>query len=63
MIFAIKWVKIRIVPSFWLKFDDVTVTLSLAVLSGNIEIFFWECILILPYSIPNFVKIECHLHG
>ena len=27
-----KWVKIFIVQSFWLKFDDVTVTLSLIVL-------------------------------
>ena len=33
MIFGQKWVKILIVPLFWLKFDDVTVTLSLIVLS------------------------------
>ena len=31
-----KWVKIFIVPSFWLKLDDVTVTLSLTVLSSNL---------------------------
>ena len=30
---AKKWVKILIVPSFWLTFDDVIVTLSLFVLS------------------------------
>ena len=33
MIMAKKWVKIFIVPSFQLKFDDVTVTLSVIVLS------------------------------
>ena len=32
---AEKWVKILIVPSFWLKFDDVTVRLSLIVLSRS----------------------------
>ena len=34
MVFGRKWVKILIVPLFWLKFDDVTVTWSLIVLSG-----------------------------
>ena len=33
MIFGQKWVKILIIPSFQLKFDDVTVTLSFIVLS------------------------------
>ena len=33
MIFGQKWVKILIVPSFRLKFDDVIVMLSLIVLS------------------------------
>ena len=33
MIFGQKWVKILIVPLFRLKFDDVTVKLSLIVLS------------------------------
>ena len=33
MIFGLKMGQILIVPSFWLKFDDVTVALSLIVLS------------------------------
>ena len=48
------------VPSFQLKFDDVTATLSLIALSRNI---FHKLILILYYSMPTLVKIECHLHG
>ena len=48
------------VPLFWLKFDDITVTLSLIVLS---QISFYKLILILSYFMPKFVKIKCHLHG
>ena len=60
MILAKTWVKILIVPSFWLKFDDATVMLSLIVLSG---IFFYKLILILSYFMPESVKIEYHFHG
>ena len=42
-----KWVKILNVWSFWLKFDDVTVTLFLTVLSRN---FFNKLILILSWK-------------
>ena len=56
---AKKWVKILIVPAFRLKLDDVTVSLSLIVLSR----FFYKLTLILSYFMPKFVKIECHLHG
>ena len=59
MIFGQKWVKILIVPWFRLTFDDVTVTLSLIVLSR----FFYELILILSYFMPKFVEVECHFHG
>ena len=52
--------KILIVSSFWLILYDVTVTLSLVVLS---VILFHELNFVLSYSIPKFVKIECHLHG
>ena len=42
MILAIKWVQIVIIPSFWLKFDEVTVTMSFIVLSwicvGNVSV-------------------------
>ena len=55
-----KWDKIFIIPSFWLKFHDVTTTLSLIVLSPN---FFHKLILILSYCMPNFVEIKSHLHG
>ena len=58
MIFGQKWVKILIVPSFQLKFDDVTVMLSLIVLSR----FFLQTNLDTIFM-PKFVKIECHLHG
>ena len=40
--------------------DDITVMLSLIVLS---IIFFHELTLVLSYSIPKFVENECHLHG
>ena len=52
--------KILIIPSFWLIFDDVTVTLSLVVLSC---IFFHKLTFVLSYSIAKVVKIECHLHA
>ena len=42
MTFGQKWVKILIIPSFQLKFDDITVTLSLIVLS---RIFFKKLLL------------------
>ena len=56
---AKKWVEILIIPSFQLKFDNITVALSLIVLSR----IFYKLTLILSYSIPKFVKIECHLQG
>ena len=59
MIFGQKWVKILIVPSIRLKFDDVTMTLSLIVLSQ----FFYKLTLIISYFMPKFVKIKLHLHG
>ena len=46
MIFGHEWVKILIVPSFRLKFDDITVMLSLILFSP----YFGERILIL-YSV------------
>ena len=55
-----KIVKFLIVSSFWLIFDDATVTLSLVVLSC---ISVDKLIFVLSYIIPKFVKIECHLHG
>ena len=58
MVFGQKWVKILIVPLFQLKFNDVTMTLSLIVLI--VMNFFYKLTLILSYSIPKFVKIECH---
>ena len=60
MVFGQKWVKILIVPLFRLKFDGVTATLSLIVLSRN---FFDKLILTLSYFMPKLVKIECHLQG
>ena len=42
------------------KFDNVTVTLSLIVLS---RILCYKLILILSYLLPKFVKVECHLHA
>ena len=57
---AKNWIKILIIPSFRPEFDDVTVTLSLTVLS---RIDFYKLNLILSYFIPKFVKIKCHLHG
>ena len=60
MAFGQKWVKILIILLFRLKFDDVTVTLSLIVLS---LIFFHKITSVLSYSMLKFVKIECHLHG
>ena len=56
---AKNWVKILIVPTFQLKFDDVNVTLSLIVLSSIFLKTHLDTILL----IPKFVKIECHLHG
>ena len=50
---AKKWVKIPIDSSFWLKLDDVIV----------MNISFHKLTLIPSYSMPKFVKIECHLHG
>ena len=44
---------------FSLKFDGVTVTLSLIVLSRN----FYKVTLILSHFMLKFVKIECHLDG
>ena len=60
MVFGKKLVKIIIAPLFQLKFDDVTVTLSLIVLS---RIFFNKLTLILFYLTPKFAEIEYHLHG
>ena len=51
--------KILIFRLFWLIFDDVTVTLSLIVLSY----FFHKLTVVLSYSIPKFLKIEYHRHG
>ena len=51
---AKKWVKILIVQSFRLKFDDVTVTLSLIVFS----LFFYKLILILFYFMPNLLRLN-----
>ena len=56
---AKNWVKIIIPPLLQLKFDDVTVTLSLIVLS---RIFFNKLTLILFYLTPKFVEVEYHLH-
>ena len=43
--FVIKWVKSLIVPSFLLKFDDVTMTLSLIVLSSIFLVMYLDTIL------------------
>ena len=56
----LKIFRILIVPWFWLIFDDVTVTLSLVLLS---LIFFHKLTFVLSYSMPKFAKIECHPHG
>ena len=53
------WVKILIVPLFQLKFDDVTVTLSLIVLSWIFSQTYIDIILFHT----KIVKIECDLHG
>ena len=59
MIFGQKWVKTLIVPSFQLKFDDVTVMLSLIVLS---RIFLQTDLgTILPHA--KIIKIDYHIHG
>ena len=55
----LKFFKIFIVPSFWKRFYDVTVMLSLVVLSK----LFPQLTFLLSYFMPKFVKIECHLHG
>ena len=51
--------KILIVPLFWLIIDDITVMLSLILLSW---IFFANHLCTNSYFIPKF-KIEFHLHG
>ena len=58
---AKKWVKILIVPSFWLKFGDVTVTLSLIVLSrifftNSSWYYFTSCQSLLRLSVIFMVK-------
>ena len=60
LLLAKKWVKILIAPSFRLKFDEVTLKLSLVVLY---IIFFYKLnylSIILLYA--KFFKIECRLH-
>ena len=54
MLFGQKWGKILIVPSFQLKFDDVTVTLSLNVLSR----YFYKLTLILFTSYQNLLRLN-----
>ena len=48
--FVKKWVKILIVPSYGLKFDDVTVTLYLIVLSGPFFFTKLTCYFLTPYQ-------------
>ena len=56
MVFGQTWVKILIVPLFWLKFNHCNVVVFVKKINDNTV----KLTLILSYSIPKFVRIESY---